>query len=109
LKQIGFYTDCYEERHWSIPVNVIDGNLAEQLVLIAESLSQKEDKTPREIELWKKILAPVWDTPEMADGLLLWHEAMVKEGLSKHTQEEFERFVLGPEAGPVSDIGSSSN
>ena len=109
VKQIGLYTDCYEDRHWSIPSEVIDANLAEQLVMTAEVLSQKEKVSPREIELWKEILGPVWETPAMSEGLRRWHEGMVREGLAKHTQEEFERFVLGAEAGPISDVEGNSN
>lgn len=103
VKQLGFYTDCYANGHWSEPLEVVDEELARQLVHTAEAISSKVEVTPREIELWREILGPVWDTPDMQSALLRWHQAMVSEGLAEHTKEEFERFVLGAEAGPVSE------
>ena len=103
VKQIGLYTDCYGGRHWSEPLEVVKESLARQLVMTAEVLSKKDEVSPREIILWKKILGPVWETPAMKEALLRWHQAMINEGLAKHTQKDFERFVLGAKAGPVSD------
>lgn len=101
LKQIGFYTDCYGDSHWSVPPNVISADLAKHLVFTAEVLSTKKSVSVREIELWKKFMAPVWETSAMRNAVIRWHQAMVDEGLASHSQEEFERFILGPEAGPV--------
>lgn len=70
VKQIGLYTDCYGDCHWSVPSEVIDANLAKQLVMTAEVLSQKVEISPREIELWKEIMEPVWGTPAMQEALL---------------------------------------
>lgn len=95
VKQIGFYTDCYGDKHWSIPSDVIDRELASRIVQTAELLCKTKEVPPREIELWVEILGPVWGTPAMEDALLRWHEAMVEEGLTTHTQEGFEQFVKG--------------
>ncbi len=103
VKQIGLYTDCYGERHWSEPSEVVEESLARQLVMTAEVLSKIDEVSPREIILWKEILGPVWETPAMKEALLRWHQAMTHEGLAKHTQKDFECFVLGAKAGPVSD------
>ncbi len=100
VKQLGFYTDCYTKGHWSLPLEVVDKGLAKQLVLTAEVLSQKKEITAREIELWREIMGPVWDTPAMKDALIRWHQAMVDEGLANHTQREFEQFVLGAKYDP---------
>jgi hypothetical protein len=105
VKQIGFYTDCYGDRHWSLPSEVISPDLAKQLVMTAEVLSQRAEISPREVELWTEIMKPVWETPAMREALIRWHEAMKREGLTSRAQEQFERFLLGPEAGPASDKG----
>ncbi len=96
VKQIGFYTDCYEKQHWSIPSEIIEADLATHLVKTAELLSEKSEVSPRELELWREIMGPVWETAAMPDALTRWHEAMIKEGLSSHSRETFSRFIFGP-------------
>ena len=56
LKQLGFYTDCFENKKWSIPQEVIDEKLARSLVQIAKLLVGKRQVTVTEIELWIKHL-----------------------------------------------------
>ncbi|MCF3628200.1 AbiV family abortive infection protein [Thalassospiraceae bacterium LMO-SO8] len=73
VKQIGLYSDCYGDRHWSEPFEVVEESLARQLVMTAEVLSKRDEVSPREISLWKEILGPVWETPAMTEALLRWH------------------------------------
>jgi len=78
LKQLGFYTDCLGDAHWSIPTEVIDGKLAEMLVRFAASTSlQERETTPREIELWVMHMQTGLTRP----NLISWAKAMVAEGL----------------------------
>jgi AbiV family abortive infection protein len=95
LKQVGLYTDCYGNAHWSEPKQIIDGSLARTLVGIAELLAKEKIVIPREIELWIEHLSPVWNTSEMPHALLRWATAMQREGLSDTVPEDFARFVLG--------------
>ncbi len=60
LKQLGFYTDCLGRRHWAVPNDVIDQDIAEDIVNIAKLLIPKREVTEREIELWIKYVKPVW-------------------------------------------------
>ncbi|WP_028574325.1 AbiV family abortive infection protein [Desulfonatronovibrio hydrogenovorans] len=94
IKQIGFYTDCLGEAHWSIPAEVIDESLAMYLVSTAELLSPSRQFTELEVELWKKHVGPVWkgDMRWMKKALVQWGEDMVANGLMDDS-EKFKRFV----------------
>lgn len=94
IKQIGFYTDCLGKAHWSVPGEIIDGDLAIQLVSIAELLSASKTFTETEIDLWKRHIGPVWrgDMRWMKQALVNWGKEMAEEGLLDDS-EKFERFV----------------
>jgi len=96
LKQIGFYTDCLGQGHWSIPENQIDESLAKGLVQIADihSRSQKE-VTALEIELWIKHLKPVWKTnmTAMKVAIIDWEKDMVEHGLAEKSENNMEKFI----------------
>ena len=94
IKQIGFYTDCLGEAHWSIPAEVIDESLAIHLVSTAELLSTSRQFTELEVELWKKHIEPVWkgNMRWMKKALVKWGEDMVANGLMDDSKK-FERFV----------------
>jgi len=83
IKQLGFYTDCLANAHWSIPIEVIDAKLASTLVRTAEGLSLGRRVTEREIELWIEHLGPVWnqDMSWMKKAVRNWYEALSREGL----------------------------
>lgn len=99
VKQIGFYTDCYAQGHWSEPEKVIDAELARSLVQIAELLAGREETvTVRELELWAQHVAPALRTPDASFALLRWATAMYQEGLSTTTPQDYARFVLGETA-----------
>lgn len=96
LKQLGFYTDCLGKRHWAIPHEVIDEDLARQIVRIAEFLLPNREVTEREIELWVQHLKPVWKQPMelMEAAVATWHRQMCAEGLIKDNPDGMEKFIL---------------
>ena len=103
LKQLGFYTDCLGKAHWARPPEVIEADLARQLVSIAKILSRPTKHSAREVTLWVEHIGPVWkqDMAWMKQALLNWHAAMYREGLSKTRVEEMSEFVLGASGGEV--------
>ena len=97
LKQLGLYTDCLGEAHWSEPANVIDESLARSLVGIADLLAAEETVTEREMELWVEHMRPVYGAPlgQMKAALLNWYAAMSQNGLWEDGDIGVEAFVLG--------------
>jgi AbiV family abortive infection protein len=96
LKQLGFYTDCYGNVHWSEPDRVFSGDqesLGPYLVHVAELLVPKHETTVREIELWMEHMKPVWGTAEMRFAVVRFQAAMVAEGLSDTTPAEMAAFL----------------
>ncbi|MGV2932716.1 AbiV family abortive infection protein [Vreelandella venusta] len=96
IKQLGFYTDCLSNKgHWSIPDEVIDGELAGQLVSTAELLSSASPTSEREIELWVEHVGPVWkkDMNWMKLAVASWYEAMQQEGLKPDGENGIENFL----------------
>jgi AbiV family abortive infection protein len=78
VKQLGFYTDCLGNAHWSIPIEVIDEKLARSLVTTAKVLSEgKHTVTVREHELWVTHI----QNGNTRQNLLAWAKAMEFEGL----------------------------
>jgi AbiV family abortive infection protein len=112
LKQLGFYTDCYGNRHWSEPIKIFEGkeeSLAYYLVKTAELLARDEETTVREIELWIEHMQPVWLTAEMPHALLRFAEAMHRERLSTTTQQEYAQFVFGELQASEQNAGPSED
>lgn len=98
VKQLGFYTDCLGNKgHWSTPNEVIDGELADQLVSTAELLSSASPTSEREIELWVKHVGPVWkkDLNSMKRAVASWYEVMQREGLKPGGENGIEKFLHG--------------
>lgn len=92
VKQIGFYTDCLGNAHWSMPEEIIDKDFAEQILLIARiHCKSKREISTREVELWIECLTPVWMTSmdKMKQGLLAWHQRMQEDGLA----DSYDRFA----------------
>jgi len=94
-KQIGFYTDCLANGHWSLPSDVVDEGLANSLVTAAEALSPERNITTRELELWVEHMGPVWkkDPERMKQALASWYGAMQAEGLAPSGPNKMEAFV----------------
>ncbi len=78
LKQIGFYTDCLGNAHWSIPEEVIDEGIAKMVIYLAKIFVSKKEITEKEMELWIKHLGPVWkkDMRWMQQALDNWYHEM---------------------------------
>src|SRR5581483_1935509 len=95
VKQIALYTDCYGERHWSEPTNVLTAELATQLVLTAEVLAKGSIVTAREIELWVEHLGPVWkrDPAWLRKALENWYSALQAEGLKEPGPNRMAGFI----------------
>ena len=97
VKQIGLYSDCLGNVHWSEPDKVIDRGLAQMLVNIADLFATKEAITPEEIELWIAHLGPAYGAPleTMKEALLNWYRAMNEAGLLKEDETDVKEFVMG--------------
>ena len=97
VKQIGFYTDCLGDAHWSEPDEVVSVQVARSLVGIADVLARTEETAVEEIELWQHYMRPVYGAPleVMKSALLNWFEAMREKGLRADEGISAEAFVLG--------------
>lgn len=95
VKQIGFYTDCLGNAHWSSPSLVVDQALTSSLLTTADILSRGGEVSVREIELWVMHMKPVWkSTPEWrTKALANWYSEMQAEGLAPAGANEMETFV----------------
>jgi AbiV family abortive infection protein len=91
VKQLGFYTDCCGDAHWSIPIEVIDKNLASFLTSLALDLTKVRDLvTAKELQLWALHMSGGMTR----ENLLRWCSAMVEAGLKPHEYiEEMRRFT----------------
>lgn len=100
VKQIGFYTDCLGNAHWSIPSDVVDEKLAKVLVNVAQILASRGTTTVKEIELWIKHIGPVWKRNPvwMKKALSNWYRDMQQAGLVPEGENEMGLFaeVLPP-------------
>lgn len=95
VKQLAFYSDCVEGRHWSEPSKVIDEELASSLIPIAGIFVRDEEISEREVEIWIKHLSPVWRTTDglMKMGAERWYEEMQKEGLAPEGVNKAKKFI----------------
>jgi AbiV family abortive infection protein len=96
VKQIGFYTDCLGNAHWSVPTEVIDAALASILVKTALLFARPKEFTVTEIELWIKHMGPDWKGREelMVHALVRWYEEMQEVGLAERGENRVENFFL---------------
>lgn len=95
VKQLSFYTDCLGNAHWSIPEEVIEEELARQIVFVANIFAHGEKVEPKEIELWIKHIGPVWMRGRelMEEGLENWYAEMQEAGLAPPGRNEMEEFI----------------
>jgi len=93
LKQLGFYTDCLGQCHWSQPDEVISKGLAQGLLRNAKLLAGKREVCVRELELWVQFLKPVWkgQKEHMEHALVQWHEAVHRENIVP--ESNMEQFI----------------
>lgn len=101
-KQDGFYTNYDEDTGWSEPSATVDEKFAEYIVRTAEILSNHEEVTTEEMELWIEYMKPVWRTNMdwMKQALALWGDEMKKRGLHKGSRATFADWVRGAPAEP---------
>ncbi len=97
IKQIGFYTDCLGNKHWSNPEKVIDENLAKMIVGIAQVFASNKVVTEKEIELWVKHIGPVWkkNMGWMQQSLENWYREMQDCGLAPDGENAMKEFIQG--------------
>lgn len=63
VKQMALYSDAYDDCEWSIPSNVIEPPLTEELLKVARLLISRGPSamsTEPELEIWVKHMRPVW-------------------------------------------------
>jgi AbiV family abortive infection protein len=102
IKQIGFYTDCLTDAHWSIPKEIIDKQPAMMLVDLAKIFASTKEITEKEIELWVKHLGPVWkkNMSWMQHALVNWFHEMQESGLAPelctNAMREFIESIKSP-------------
>ncbi len=96
LKQLSFYTDCYQGQHWSLPEEVISRDLAEGLLRIASNFAPAEARriTTEEMELWIQYMQPVWKTTDecMERALFEWDREMRRRGLIPESMTSMRDF-----------------
>lgn len=95
LKQIGFYTDCLGQAHWSVPSEVIDESTAKSILSVAKILSKKRIHTEREIELWVAHVGPDKQSTleRQKKAVYDWFKAMEAEGLIEEGEIPFAEFL----------------
>ena len=95
VKQLGLYTDCLGNAHWSVPSEIVDAQLAAMLVRIARILAMQQEHSEREVELWMEHMGPVWkkDMRSMKRALVGWFAAMREAGLTTHSENSMEEFI----------------
>jgi len=95
LKQLAFYTDCLGDRHWSIPAEVVDADLARSMLVSAEMMWGANPVTERELELWFELVGPKYDKPGMAAAVVAFQAALHAEGLSDTHPDRLRAFMEG--------------
>jgi AbiV family abortive infection protein len=95
LKQVAVYTDCLGDRHWSLPEEVIDADLARSMIASAELMWGSRAVSEREIELWMDVVAPHYAKPGMAGAVVAFQAALHAEGLSDTAPESLQAFMEG--------------
>tara|TARA_Y100001954_G_C15746603_1_gene571381 strand:- start:488 stop:1186 length:699 start_codon:yes stop_codon:yes gene_type:complete len=95
IKQIGFYTDCLGNVHWTTPDAVIDEELAKMLVQTAKILAGGREIVAAEIELWIKHVGPHLDgsQSDAEAGLKQWYEEMQHIGLCPAGDNAMQTFI----------------
>lgn len=96
LKQLGLYSDCLGDAHWSDPVEVIDESLARDIVAVAGILCRDREVTVRELQLWRHHMGGATEAEDLQDAkqrLADWYAAMQSEGLFPPGANAMEAFV----------------
>ncbi|MEW6435949.1 MAG: AbiV family abortive infection protein [Pseudomonadota bacterium] len=92
LKQVGFYTDCFNACHWSEPEAAISRDVVESILNTAKLLSNHPEVTERELELWVEHVAGKAGTLAK-EGLRAFYNALADEGLSYGDIDDTSAFL----------------
>ena len=97
VKQKALYSDFDSNSLWNDPQDLIDEAFAGYLVNTAESLTNGEAVTEREIELWIEYMSPTYRAPieHQEISLSKWYAAMRQEGLWEEGPISLESFLWG--------------
>ena len=95
MKQLGFYSDCLGNAHWSIPSEVIDQKLASELVKVAKILAPQRNISILELELWAKHVRPVWSgsVTQIKAAVANWYGDMQLFGLAPVGENLMHAFL----------------
>jgi AbiV len=95
VKQLGVYSDCLGNVHWSEPSNVVDEKLSRFLVTLAEVVARAGFATELEIDLWARHFSdvPKENMTALTAALGDWYEDMQRHGLAPPGENEMKRFV----------------
>jgi AbiV family abortive infection protein len=91
MKQLAFYSDCLGKGKWSDPVDVVERDFAQLIVISAKVNCTHRRVTTRELELWRRHCGK--GCIDMQQGLLDWHTAMHAEGLEDGDPDHMRKFV----------------
>lgn len=96
IKQVSFYTDCLGKAHWSEPLDIIDKDLAAQLLQVAKVFVKDRNITTKEVELWTKHMAPVRSKSslEQKKALLNWYAELQEFGLTDERHNIVDLLVF---------------
>lgn len=93
LKQLSFYADCMNNCQWTVPENVIDRDLALQILQTAEVLAARDETKAEEIELWVQYMGGgrIRSGQAGQSALVEWDKEVRRRGLvrGKTTMEDF--------------------
>lgn len=95
IKQLGFYTYCMDNQHWSYPGSRIDEKIARNFMELAEFFSKAAQATPEEIETWVKHFRGVsyQDASAFRTALCEYHSELQSRGLSSQKMDDFLNFL----------------
>lgn len=95
LKQVAFYTDCLGSAHWSIPEDVVDKELCEKILKVAEIFSKRKECSEQQVDLWIKHMLPVKDQPQKIQNQALhnWFREMEEKGFMTEGKVSYSSFL----------------
>ncbi len=95
LKQLSFYTDCFNNAKWSSPAEVELDTVAPYLVKMAQIFGRARTVAAEEIELWQKHMLPVKyaDLEAQKVAVAAWFKEMELAGLSRASADGIEAFL----------------
>lgn len=77
VKQVSLYTDCLGDRHWTVPEDVADEELARSMLRAAEGMWGARPVLLRELELWADLVGPHYGRASMLEAVIQFQRAML--------------------------------